>query len=53
MRAFTVLYVLVMVAIIVSVDVAVLRHRTWERLIFNIAVVAVFLLVYAFVLRGR
>ena len=37
-----VLYVVAMVALIVGVDFAFLRHRFWERLIVNIGIVLVF-----------
>jgi hypothetical protein len=37
-----VLYVLVMAAVIVGVDVAFFRNRFWERLIVNIGIVLVF-----------
>lgn len=42
--AGNVLYVLVMVAVIVALDVAFFRHRTWfwERLASNIGVVLLF-----------
>jgi hypothetical protein len=41
-----VLYVALMVAIIVAVDLLFFRHRFWERLIVNIAIVLVFVLFY-------
>jgi hypothetical protein len=37
-----VLYVVVMAAVIVGVDVAFFRERFWERLISNIGIVLVF-----------
>ena len=37
-----VLYVLVMIAAIVSVDVLFFRHHFWPRLIVNIGIVLVF-----------
>jgi len=40
------LYVAAMVAIIVAVDFAFLRHRFTERLIVNIGIVLVFLAFY-------
>ena len=40
------LYVLLMVAIIVGVDVLFLRHLFWQRLISNIGIVLVFVLFY-------
>jgi hypothetical protein len=36
------LFVIVMAAIIVGVDVAFFRNRFWERLIVNIGIVLVF-----------
>jgi hypothetical protein len=42
----TVLYVVVMVAVIVAVDVAFFRGRFWERLIANIGIVLVFAAFY-------
>jgi hypothetical protein len=41
-QAVVVIYVLVMVAIVVGVDVLVLRHQFWPRLIVNIAIVVAF-----------
>lgn len=41
-RLFLVLYILAMVAIIVGVDVAFLKHHFWARLIANVAIVVVF-----------
>jgi hypothetical protein len=37
-----VLYVLAMVAVVVSVDVLFFRHQFWERLAVNIGIVLVF-----------
>ena len=36
------LFVLVMVAVIIGVDIAFFRNRFWERLIANIGIVLVF-----------
>ena len=41
-----VLYVLVLVAAIVSVDILFFRHHFWERLIANIGIVLVFAAFY-------
>jgi hypothetical protein len=41
-QAVGVLYVLVMVAVIVTVDVLFLRHQFWWRLISNIGIVLAF-----------
>ncbi len=40
--AAIVLYVLALVAVVVGVDVLLLRHHTWERLLVNAGIVAVF-----------
>ena len=37
-----VLYVLAMVAVVVCVDVFLLRHQFWPRLIVNVAIVLAF-----------
>jgi hypothetical protein len=37
-----VLYVLVLIAIVVSVDILFFKNRFWERLIVNIGIVLVF-----------
>ena len=47
----TVLYVLAMVAIIVSVDILFLRHLFWPRLLTNIGIVLVFAVFYLTVLK--
>ena len=41
-RAAVALYVLVMVAVVVGVDVLFFRHRFWERLMVNVGLVLVF-----------
>jgi hypothetical protein len=46
-----VLYVLAMVAIIVSVDILFLRHLFWPRLFTNIGIVLVFAVFYLTVLK--
>jgi hypothetical protein len=46
-----VLYVVVMAAVIVGVDVAFFRNRFWERLIVNIGIVLVFAAFYLRFLR--
>jgi len=43
---YTVLYVLAMIALIVGLDLTLLRHHTWARLAVNIGIVAVFVVVY-------
>ena len=47
----SVLYVLAMVAIIVSVDILFLRHLFWLRLLTNIGIVLVFAVVYLVFLK--
>ena len=41
-----VLYIAVMIAVVVSVDILFFRYRFWERLIANIGIVLVFLAFY-------
>jgi protein-S-isoprenylcysteine O-methyltransferase Ste14 len=41
-QAATVLYVLVLVAVVVGVDLLFFRHHFWERLIVNVGIVLVF-----------
>jgi preprotein translocase subunit SecE len=45
-QAAVVLYVLVMVAVVVGVDVLFFRHEFWERLISNVGIVLVFAAFY-------
>ena len=45
-QAAIVLYVLVMVAVIVGVDIVFFTNRFWERLTANIGIVLVFALIY-------
>ena len=42
----TVLYILVMAAVIVAVDVLFFKHRFWERLAVNVGIVLVFAACY-------
>ena len=51
MRITVVLYVAVMIAVIVVVDVAFLRGQFWQRLIANVAIVLVFAAGYLAFLR--
>jgi hypothetical protein len=46
-----VLYVVVMIALIVGIDVAFFRNRFWERLMVNVGVVLVFAAFYLRFLR--
>jgi uncharacterized membrane protein YfcA len=50
-RAAVVLYVLVLVAVVVGVDVLFFRHRFWERLIMNVGIVLVFAAFYLWFLK--
>lgn len=50
-KAFLIVYVLVMVAVIVGLDVAFFRHHFWERLIANIAIVLAFGIAYLLFFR--
>ncbi|HKI58112.1 MAG TPA: hypothetical protein VKA00_02705 [Trueperaceae bacterium] len=47
------LYVVVLVAVVVGVDVLFFRHHVWERLIVNIGIVMVFSAVYLRFLNNR
>ena len=41
-QAAIVLYVLALVAVVVTVDVLFFKHHFWERLIVNVGIVLVF-----------
>jgi uncharacterized membrane protein len=43
---YAVLYVVVMIAVVVSVDILFFKNRFWERLIANIGIVLVFAAFY-------
>jgi hypothetical protein len=45
-RMATVLYAIVMVAVIVAVDVLFFKDRFWERLTVNVGIVLVFVAFY-------
>jgi hypothetical protein len=45
------LYVVTMVAVIVGVDLAFFRNRSWERLMVNVGIVLVFAAFYLRFLR--
>lgn len=53
MRITVVLYIALMIALIVGVDVTFFRGHFWERLITNAAIVLVFAAVYVAFLRAR
>jgi hypothetical protein len=44
--AYMVLYILVLIAVVVSVDLLFFRNQFWERLIVNIGIVLVFAAFY-------
>ena len=46
-QAGVVLYVLVLAAVVVGVDVLFFRNRFWERLMVNIGIVLVFAAFYS------
>jgi len=47
MKSITsVIYVLVMVATVVAIDIFIFRHYFWERLMSNIGVVLVYIAFY-------
>jgi hypothetical protein len=48
---FVVLYIVVLIAVVVSVDILFFRDRFWERLIVNISIVFVDLAFYMRFLR--
>jgi hypothetical protein len=43
---FSVLYVVVLIGVVVSVDLLFFKHRFWERLAVNIGIVLVFAAFY-------
>ena len=45
-NAYVVLYILVLIAVVVSVDLLFFKNRLWERLIVNIGIVLVFAAFY-------
>ena len=47
-QAAVALYVLVLIAVVVGVDLAFFKNRFWERLMVNVGIVLVF---WAFYLR--
>ena len=50
-RAAVALYVLAMVAVVVSVDLVFFKHRFWERLMVNVGIVLVFAAFYLRLLK--
>ena len=51
-NALLVLYILVLVATVVTVDLVFFRNRFWERLMANIGIVLVFATFYLRLLKG-
>ena len=45
-NTYVVLYILVLIAVVVSVDLLFFKNRFWERLIVNIGIVLVFIAFY-------
>ena len=43
---YIVIFVLIMIAVVVSVDLLFFRNRFWERLMVNIGIVLVFIAFY-------
>lgn len=52
MRMVVVVYIVAMVALIVGLDVALLRHHFWKRLAVNVGIVLVFAAFYFRFLQG-
>lgn len=48
-----VLYIVIMIAVIVSVDLLFFRNQFWQRLIANIGIVLVFAILYFLFLKNR
>jgi uncharacterized membrane protein len=48
----TVLYVVLMAAVIVAIDVSFFKERFWERLMANVGIVLLFAAFYLRFLRG-
>jgi Mn2+/Fe2+ NRAMP family transporter len=49
---FVVLYVVVLITVVVSVDLFFFRNRFWERLMVNIGIVLVFAAFYSRFLKN-
>jgi hypothetical protein len=47
------LYIVVLIAVVVSVDLLFFRHEFWTRLIVNVGIVLVFVAFYLRFLKNR
>jgi len=52
-NAVIVMYILAMVATVVTMDILFFKHRFWERLLANIGVVMVYIAFYLTFLKNR
>ena len=52
-NVFVVLYVVLLIAVVVSVDLLFFRNRFWERLMVNIGIVLVFAAFYLRFFRNQ
>ena len=52
-NAYLVLYIFVLIAVVVSLDLLFFRGRFWERLMVNIGIVLVFAAFYLRFLKNR
>ena len=52
-NASVVLYVVVLVAVVISVDLLFFKNRFWERLLVNIGIVLVFAAFYLRFLKNQ
>jgi hypothetical protein len=50
---YAAMYVLVLIATVVGVDVLFFRNRLWERLMVNVGIVLVFIAFYLRFLRSQ
>jgi hypothetical protein len=50
---FVVFYIVMMIAVVVSVDLLFFKHRFWERLMVNIGIVLVFAAFYLRFLKNQ
>lgn len=50
-HGIAIVFILLIIAIIVAVDVLFFRHQFWERLCVNVGIVLIFIAVYSRFLR--